>query len=439
MAPALLWVPRMNLWKPVALASTAAMFVMSGHLTACTIVPSGADAGSSSGGPPPGGGGDDGGVEAPQSGPWVPGAHPAPPQVVNEKGGPVMATPAITVVTFNADPMAAQLEDFGNVLGQSAYWTTVTSEYGIGPMTANAPRREQYAWPTSTGKADYESYLVAQLDGTGAPWGTPDPSTIYALFFPDGITVSDGTVTGCQDSFAWHAHVTLPQSGVTVVYFVSPLCAKIHDLTGIDGRTATATHELAEAVTDPLVNLQGAYNQLDPNHRVWILPGPGGEIGDLCVAEVASAPTRHFVPDGLGYYAQRIWSNASASAGHTPCVPAMPGQVFFDSVPVLPDTVTYKSNQTQGVQIAVGGTQTIDLDLWSDAPTSGPWTVDASETQKLSSGSLALSLDATSGQNGDTLHLTIQVVSASSTGMEMVKVQSTLGSDVNAQYFLVTN
>ena len=35
-------------------------------------------------------------------------------------------------------------------------------------------------------------------------------------------------------------------------------------------------------------------------------------------------------------------SNKAAAAGHEPCVPALPGEVYFNSAPVLPDVLRTK-------------------------------------------------------------------------------------------------
>ena len=76
---------------------------------------------------------------------------------------------------------------------------------------------------------------------------------------------------------------------------------------------------------------------------------------------------------------QRTWSNKAAPAGHDPCVPALPGEVYFNAAPVLNDNITVdvigQTSRCKGVKIAVGETKTIEIDLFSDAATGGPWTV----------------------------------------------------------------
>src|SRR6185437_8854515 len=67
--------------------------------------------------------------------------------------------------------------------------------------------------------------------------------------------------------------------------------------------------------------------------------------------------------------------------------------------------------QTQGVQIPMGQKKTIDIHLFSTAAMPGPWKVKAYDYDAFygEPAKLALTLDRDEGQNGDTLHLTIQV------------------------------
>src|SRR5690348_14174416 len=105
-------------------------------------------------------------------------AHPGPLQVVNS-GGAVLTQPKLRIVTFNNDPQAAQLEDFGAKLAASSYWKTATSEYGVGALTVGAPFRATTTFnPAITDgelaagqPSDIETFLLSQLDVATPPWG----------------------------------------------------------------------------------------------------------------------------------------------------------------------------------------------------------------------------------------------------------------------------
>jgi hypothetical protein len=156
----------------------------------------------------------------------------------------------------------------------------------------------------------------------------------------------------------------------------------------------------------------------------------GGEVADVC----AQWPSSFFTPDDLHYVVQRTWSNRSVAAGRDPCQPELDGETFFNAVPVLADTVQVidgaESVPTLGVQIAAGTSRTIDVQLYSEGDI-GPWNVQALNAPVYSS-NLSFSWDRTSGNNGDTLHLTITVNSVDATlGGDAFLIESTLGGESN--------
>src|SRR2546423_11159635 len=92
-----------------------------------------------------------------------------------------------------------------------------------------------------------------------------------------------------------------------------------------------------------------------------------GEVGDLC----AQAPSAFFKPSGYSHTVQRTWNNNATATGADPCQPALPGEVYFNAVPVLNDVVNFnfqgQSGQTKGVSIPIGQSKTIDVDLFTEA------------------------------------------------------------------------
>ncbi len=74
---------------------------------------------------------------------------------------------------------------------------------------------------------------------------------------------------------------------------------------------------------------------------------------------------------------------------------------------------------SKGITIPVGQSATIEVDLFSDADTHGPWTVEASDVLSTYYGnygltsSMSFAWDRTQGVNGEKLHLTITVTSTS--------------------------
>jgi hypothetical protein len=182
----------------------------------------------------------------------------------------------------------------------------------------------------------------------------------------------------------------------------------------LDRVSITSSHELVEAVTDPHYTGDPGYAGVDQDHLAWQLV-LGMENGDLCHQVTQFT----YTPADMSSPVQKIWSNRAAAAGTDPCGPESPGQSYFNSAPVVSDTVTFADSSTtpvptKGVYIQApdpytGATnsRTIDVQLYSDGPTSGPWKISASDFSDSNSDYLGFSFDKTTGVNGDTVRLTI--------------------------------
>jgi hypothetical protein len=240
------------------------------------------------------------------------------------------------------------------------------------------------------------------------------------------VTLDEGAgpETSCKSFGGYHSATSV--SGASVAYAVLPECPGFFGLEGVDEVTAVESHEMIEAATDPSPRTDPAYLEPDDGHLYWDLAFGGGEVADMCT----QLPNAFFQFSGLPYTVQRIWSNTSAAAGHDPCVPELPGEVYFNAAPVLDDVVQYENFVMDAVTVPVGSTRTIDVDLFSEGDTGGPWTVEASDAAYLlgQPSTLEVALDANSGQNGDVLHLTIATITTNSYGFGLFLLKSTKGA-----------
>ena len=299
--------------------------------------------------------------------------------------------------------------------------------------------------PASPSSGDIQTWFAGKL-ASGA-FGAPDPQTIYTLFYPNTTTITQpnpvsSALPGTQSCVNWtgyHANASVSVDGGTASYpyAVLPTCGST-----IDALTQVISHEWVEASTDPDVTSSGgftltggpdtAYYLPDQDHLIWAVLG-GGEAGDLCEPE-----DPYITPTDVGHSLQRTWSNAAARASHDPCVPEVSG-AFFDAAPVLSETVTLTSTltgdvTTQGITIPVGQSKTIEVDLFSDGDTGGPFTVTAADAlathyPSYFSPTMSFAWDRATGQNGDKLHLTITVTTGSSiAGGHAFMITSTLGN-----------
>lgn len=133
-------------------------------------------------------------------------------------------------------------------------------------------------------------------DGSIPPW---DGNTLYAVFLPTGTTVQQGGSSSCQAFCGYHDAIQDSAGNAIAYYGVLPYpdcagCASGADGTSLapfDALTAVTSHEVAEAITDPVPG-SGWYD--DQN----------GEIADICAWQLATLD---------GYTVQQEWSNQAGS------------------------------------------------------------------------------------------------------------------------------
>jgi hypothetical protein len=350
------------------------------------------------------------GTEAARSdgggGGFQPATHAPLPRVVT-LGGPVLATPKVLPILFAGDTGATDVTAFLAELASTAAWGDATSEYGVGPLTILPPVTVANT-PKTISDAGLQSMLASNTGGSSPAWGAVDPQTIYLFVLPAGSIEQDSLGACCSEYDGYHEETMV---GATAVpYAVSCACP------GFDGpsftvtqeRTVDMSHELFEAATDPFPNSHPAYVQEDDADIVWTMV-TDGEVADMCEFN----DDANVVPDGSKYMIQRSWSNAAAARGDNPCVPASSPTPYLNSFPalnVITDAALAPGFMTQGLSVPIGQSKTIDVKLSSSAPTDNTWSVkvyDYDASIVGTSPGLTLSLDRSSGRNGDVLHLTL--------------------------------
>ena len=372
------------------------------------------------------------GPDAPPA--WSEAMPAAMPQLV-KLNGTTLATPKVRAIFFAGDAaVQAQIADFEAQLATSAYWTATTSEYGVGPLVVQPTLVAPGAAPTTD--TALETLLKTQLDGTHAGW-TYDPSTIYSVFLPAGVVLTGaGGSKSCQDYGAYHNELA-GAHGESIVYALMPRCQGQGP--AIDDLTASASHEWAEAATDPRVNTAPAFGDADAANYVWAYT-PAAENGDYC--EYLDSAYQRLVGNFL---VQRTWSNAAAKAGHDPCVPALAGP-YVAAAPILIDDApigdTTGTVTTKAAKVPLGMSKTIEVQLFSDQPTAD-FTVSAIDVAADFQGApaeLAFQWDKQSGHNGDKLHLTItRKVAGQFMGSEFAIVTTVDGKPTNLWWSFAAN
>ncbi len=357
---------------------------------------------------------------------------PEVPRVVSPGAGPVLVHTRIVPAFYPNDDYQLNTTNFLAKFAPSPRWKELVGEYGVLDATVTAPVAIADAPPTAIDDASIKKWLASNLDGTHAEWPAPDDNTVYVIFYPAGTEITFNNSKSCQ-TFGGYHNDTVLGNGKKVAYAIMPRCMGTFNL-----RSAVLSHELEEAATDPLPTLSPAYGQLDDRHLAWLITHSGGEVGDMCQTDPLA---NYQIPDLDLANVQRSWSNKSALAHHDPCVPVLPNYVYFNSTPVLSETVTVnvpnlpqfgpaagKSLKVEGVTIPIGQKKTLEVDLWSDADTKGPWSVEAIDVlaeRYMLPPTLGFEWDRKTGVNGEKLHLTITALGASPLSVSLFEVVST--------------
>lgn len=314
---------------------------------------------------------------------------------------PMIKSPTIVTVTWASDPNAAKLEAFDDQLGTSDYWKTTVGEYGVGAATSGDKDHVHVttAAPATWSPQDLETWLDQQIQG-GSGWPAYDPSTIYVVYVP--------TATQLQPSDPFHSETEV--GSTTHIPFVVIAEQAKGSASVLDTVTEAASHEIAEAATNPRVLSSGSDLGLVDFDRSkylgWSLSTDDSELGDLCEGTPSSAIQG---PAAFPYLLQRLWSNKSAAGGHDPCAPA-PSGPYYNTVPIDLESVDVfvgddkTATHGLGYRIGIGQKRTIRVGFFSDAAMPGPWTITAAEGSYFSPATnhrLTINVTSGSGNNGD--------------------------------------
>ena len=390
-------------------------------------------------------------------------AFPVTAGQLQDNGGHKMKAPVVVAVTWNSDPAQATYDAFVDGLGATAYWKSVVSEWGVGPVTSGAVNHVHLATapPASIQDSDLQT-LVTTNAGAASGWPVPTADTIYAFFLPPGMSLLmqtgfGGGGGGLQDACmqgigGYHDQVSV--GSVVTSYAVVDSCNWGIMPSATDQSHAAMSHELAEAVTDPQPQMQPGITGYDGDSFAFdYFLAFTSENGDACAVYSQGPDTSFYedketAPAPFDYWVQRIWSNKSGAAGHNPCVP-VPADPYFNVTPLdlqnvnvsIPAQLTGGSSPqqqpTKGYKILDGKSGKFAVGFYSDAATSGPWTITATSGNPLMGGggglgnfnksNIHMTVDKTTGQNGEKAWITVTVTS-SGTGFkgEMLTVTSSL-------------
>lgn len=318
-------------------------------------------------------------------------------------GGAILSSVQIVTVTFTSDnaQVVQRMQLLGDTITQTPWWTASTSEYCILPQKTTCIGKGSSGGHVVLNEAPPQS-LVDTDDGNGSTvvsfiqshiesgaFPAPGSQILYAIHFPPGTSIKFGNSNSCSNFGAYHySFPFVPKGGGTPVetaYAIMPRC-------GGEPYLATATsHEFIEAATDAHPGKDRGWVMQDPS-----FPLLGDENGDLCDHPWGGVFETYVESS---FTVQRGWSNASALAGHDPCVPTTQGEVWFAAGPVQ-----------QEIVLGLGQQMTIDVFGMADGMIPD-WALSAADNGPYFGGNTALgvSIDKSTANSGTVAHLTLKL------------------------------
>ena len=223
-------------------------------------------------------------------------AAPAVPPQLRYQGGPLLVNAEVFTVfwgnTWTNPPLsdtATGLNDFFDFILTSSLIDQL-GEYNVDGMTIGHGQRTGTAVVTSpaprrtTSDSAIQHMLQHQI-ATNNTFPQPSTNTLYFVYLRPGVAVVQGGDQSCQAFCGYHNDIN-----GQIFYAVMPYpgCNGCRGtLSEFEALTATSSHELCEAITDPIPG-RGWY---DDNN---------GEIGDICAWQIKQVGN---------YQVQQEWSN----------------------------------------------------------------------------------------------------------------------------------
>jgi hypothetical protein len=313
------------------------------------------------------------------------------PQVAY-RGGPYLSNPRLVTITFPGDPSATALERFGQVLPSSRWWREAVEAYCtptgdcIGDGRPAEPVRLAERPPAQVHAAEIVGLLARRARADDL--GPIDDQTLLLAYLPPGIVMVDERGTPYCAGGPRAVHSAFPWGPRRIPYAVIPRCSDESET------TATASHEILEATTNPNPAQPGF--AFDPAGPELAFTTAGVEPVDPC--GLITSDTHRAVESG--FTVQRAWSNRAAARGHHPCGPGPTDRPYLA---LIPDRPTVRLPD-------IGATTTITLTAAADCPVDR-WEITALDLTATHDGGhyLETTLDRGTVTPGDTATLTLTV------------------------------
>ena len=307
------------------------------------------------------------------------------------------------------DTSCPALRTFDDFIVKSDWWHQTMTGFKVFDGTSGGYRElKDTVSGQSIADADIQQMIIDAVAQGALP--KPDAQTLYALYFPASTQISLFGSSSCVEFLGYHSSVFV--GAVDAAYAVMPLCKAANAIATREQLTVTASHEFAEAASDPHPGHDPAY-YLTTNDAWAASLGAstaGGENGDVCI----------FAPNWTegAYKVQPIWSNQAAKESRDPCQPSPTGTLYYGAAvrTTLQSVNSHKSNgylilkkgETQEARIDVFSEKALPHDLKIYAGRDKRGSADPSDMQDIQNG-ITASFSRTEVHNGNSVVMTISV------------------------------
>jgi len=325
--------------------------------------------------------------------PFQPAPHVPMPLAIPH-AGTVLSNLHLVTITYQGYAAVDQVEAFGDAIVGSSWYTSVGAEYGI-RAGSHAQKFRLGPAPASVTRAQIAAQIQQLIaDGSVLPPAATGNQFLYMIYIPSNVMRDQGLtgVRGYHDVLTLDAMAVPRLAGVQV-----PIAVVFDDNHGLAATTATAAHQLIDAVTDPYHRPMDGYYADPPMTDPWSLIR--GEVADLCNGEPP------VVQDG--FTLPRVYSNHAAEARKSPCTPFVPDDTWSD-VSAVPSTMQV---------VPRGGSVTFKLTGWSTSEVPD-WklSTQVSDRSELTLDQMRPTFSSNMINNGVSVTLTLHVPANATTG-----------------------
>src|SRR2546426_774999 len=202
----------------------------------------------------------------------------APAAHLTYRKGPLLRAVEVFTIFWGSEwkkpphrSMVKQINEFFDVILTSALVDEL-AEYNVGRYSIAHGKRTgttTMATPTlGTSVTDAAvQKMLQQAISAGKKVPKPTPNTLYFVYVQPGVRVVQGGSASCQAFCGYHSAIAGAIFYCVVPYAGCTGC--LGGLSTLDALTSTSSHELCEAITDPIPG------------RSWY-DDTKGEIGDIC-------------------------------------------------------------------------------------------------------------------------------------------------------------